>query len=575
MKMKFETVMHGKIFVLAVLIFAMTVLPPRLEGAPVSKTEMIPMRDGVRLATEILLPDDSGKKRSAVLIRTPYGRDMIAKMAGPLLGIGNNFVWVIQDTRGRFDSEGRSSSFVDDAFDGYETIEWLAAQPWSNGKIGTGGISAMGITQYVMHKTRPPHLSCQHIMAASPNLYDDAAYQGGGVRRALMLGWMAGNKFPTYVLELMLSNVDYGGLWELTDLFPDVHKVNVPIMHMAGWYDMFLKGNLDAFMAIQENGDEGARGKQRLVIGPWTHGGFVGLAGLKQGELTYPGNSRYDIFTKVTKWFDECMNGRSHGFMKGPAVRYYVMGDPEDESAPGNEWREADAWPVPAEITPYYFHKDGTLSAENPVSADDSISFIDDPANPVRSIGGANLILPAGPYDQRPVEERDDVLVFSTPVLEEPIEVTGPIEAVIYFTTDVVDTDFAVRLTDVYPDGRSMLLTDGIARASHKDGTDHRIALVPGETYKIAVDLWATSIIFNKGHRIRVSVSGTNFPRFDVNMHNGRYFDLQPGEIDAAIESGLSDYVGKPDLADDAKAANVTIHLNAEKGSHILLPVVK
>ncbi|MFH1537778.1 MAG: CocE/NonD family hydrolase [bacterium] len=573
--MKLNASKPGTFFVMAVLISAASLLSPKFSDAAVTKTEMIPMRDGVRLATEILLPDESGKKRPAVLIRTPYGRDMIAKLAGPLLGMGNDFVWVIQDTRGRFDSEGRSSSFIDDAFDGYETIEWLAAQPWSNGKIGTGGISAMGITQYVMHKTRPPHLTCQHVMAASPNLYEDAAYQGGGVRRALMIGWLAGNNFPTYVLELMFSNVDYGGLWELTDLFPDVHKVNVPIMHMAGWYDMFLKGNLDAFTAIQEKGDDGARGKQRLVIGPWTHGGFAGLAGLKQGELTYPGNSRYDIFTKITKWFDECLNGRSHGFMKGPAVRYYVMGDPEDESAPGNEWREADSWPVPAEITPYYFHKDGTLSAAKPALSDASLSLVDDPASPVPTIGGANLILPAGPYDQRPVEKREDVLVFSTPVLEEPLEITGPIESVIYFTTDVVDTDFTVRLTDVYPDGRSMLLTDGIARASHMEGRDHRIHLEPGKTYKIAVDLWATSIIINKGHRIRVSVSGTNFPRFDVNMHNGRYFDLQPGEIDRAIETGLKEYAGKPDLADDAKAANVTVHLDAEKGSHILLPVVK
>ena len=536
------------------------------------KTEMIPMRDGVRLATDILFPGGKKDKLPVVLIRTPYARVEWEQMATPIFS-GQRFIMVVQNTRGRFDSEGVSTSFIDDPLDGYDTVEWLAAQPWCNGKVATGGISAMGITQYAMDKTRPPHLVCQHVMAAAPSLYHTAAYPGGGFLRSLVFGWIIGNDFPSQILKLMMSNIDYTGLWEMMDLTGDYDKVNIPIMHMAGWYDMFLKGNLDAYMGIQEKGAPGANGKQRLVIGPWTHGGFIGLRGTKQGDLNYPGNSIYNI-NKVQDWFRECLNGENRGFMDGPRVRYYVMGDTEATNAPGNEWRESDVWPVPASVTPYYFHKDSTLSADVPASADDTLAFADDPANPVPTIGGANLNLPAGPMDQRPIEKRDDVLVFTTPPLQKPLEVTGPIAVKLFFKTDVIDTDFTARLTDVYPDGRSMLLTDGIARASHRESDRYRIPLVPGKIYGINIDLWATSIIFNKGHRIRVIVAGSNFPRFDINFHNGMYFDLQPGEIEKAIQNGLKAYTRKPDLPPDYKIAHSILYMNTEYPSHILLPVV-
>lgn len=534
-------------------------------------TVMMQLPDGIHLATDIYRPETDAKV-PVVLIRTTYGREGMASMLLPLFE-GKNIALAIQDTRGRYGSEGVSSIFIDDVSDGYETVEWLARQPWCNGKIGTAGISALGITQYMMDKKAPPHLVCQNVMAAPPSLYDTIVYPGGGVRRGLFYGWVLGQKFPMQVMYLILSQVDYSDMWRMMDLSVDYDKVNVPIMHMTGWYDLYLGGQIGAFMNIQKHGGPGARGKQRLVIGPWIHDNFIGIKGTKQGDLNYPSNSIYPIM-KISDWFDECLKGKDKGFMKGPAVRYYVMGDPEDPKAPGNVWRTADSWPVPADVTPFYFHKDGSLSAAKPKSKDDSFSFTDDPANPVPTLGSRAHAEERHTVDLRPIESRPDVLVLSTPVLDAPVGVTGHPRAKIYFKTDVIDTDFVVRLSDVYPDGRSMLLTDGIIRASHRESLTHRVPLVPGQLYAVDVELWPTSIIFNKGHRIRVDVSATNFPRFDVNMHNGRFFDLSPGELENAEATDLEKYIYTPDLAPDAVPAHTTILLDATHPSHILLPIV-
>ena len=535
------------------------------------KTEMVPMRDGVRLATDVYFPESEKKmKRPTVLVRTPYGRVRMGAMLAPFF-TSKNFIWIIQDTRGRNASEGVSSSFLDDADDGLDTLNWVTAQPWSNGKIGTAGVSAMGITQFTLAKNPPDSLVCQHVMAAPASLYHTAAYQGGALKRYLIFGWLLDNKFPLHTLQMMVSNTEYNGVWERIDLTPDYGRVNYPIMHMAGWYDMFLQGNLDAYVGIRKNGGPAARDTQLLVIGPWTHMGFLGLGGAKQGDLVYPVNSVYDIF-KLPEWFQECLLGRDKGYLRGPKVRYYVMGDVDDPAAPGNEWRTADNWPVHDNAVPYYFHSDGSLSASLPGDAQAARSFVDDPANPVPSIGGANLMLPAGPRDQSPIEGRDDVLVFSTPVLSEPLEITGRIKAVVHFTTDVVDTDIAVRLTDVYPDGRSMLITDGFLRASSRESDRYRVPLKPGQTYQVEVDLWSTSIIINKGHKLRAVVSGSSFPRFDVNMHNGRLIDIRPEPLEEAAKS-FRKYASTPQLPDDYKIANTTIHLSKDKPSHLLLPV--
>ncbi|MEW5944769.1 MAG: CocE/NonD family hydrolase [bacterium] len=554
----------------AVALICLAAGAPRRAGAYEQMTVMAPMRDGVRLSTNVFVPA-GGKKYPALLMRTPYGKEIGNVMVTAALSKG--FAWVVQDTRGRFESEGTSMSFLDEAEDGYDTVEWAAAQPWCDGRVGTVGISAMGINQYVMLPKSPPHLRCAYVMAAAQSLYHDAAYHGGAFRRALVIGWTMGNKLPLMLLELLMDNPDYGPIWHKVNLSERYGSVRVPVMHVGGWYDIFLQGNIDAFNGLQEKGGEGARGKQRLIIGPWTHGGWGALRGFEQGELTYPTNSKYDFFTKVVPWFEECIKGKDRGFQSGPAVRYYLMGDPEDESAPGNEWLEAESWPPPAEPTPFYFHADGRLSVEKPGVESASLTFRADPADPVPTIGGGNLELASGTMDQRAIEKRDDVLVFTTEPLSEPLAIAGPVKAVLHVSTDVPDTDFTARLTDVYPDGRSMLVMDGILRASHRDGYERRTPLEPGKLYALTVDLWDTAIVFNRGHRVRVIIAGSNFPRFDANLNNGKVFDLEAGELERATEN-VWEYIKMPDAGADSRVANNVLRVDASHSSHLVLPLV-
>ena len=564
-----KTVLAGLIFTVALLLGSLIARPAAAQLFD-EQTVMVRMPDGVGLATDLYLPKTK-KRVATVLVRTTYGRKGFANMILPFLA-GKGVALVIQDTRGLHDSEGISSTFIDDALDGYETVEWIASQPWSNGKIGTAGISALGITQYVMHKKPPPHLTCQHVMAAPESLFHTIVYQGGAVRRALFYGWVMNQRFPPHVLQLILAQVDYNEMWQMMDLGQSYQNVNVPIMHMSGWYDLYTRGNLEAYMGIRKNGDPSIRDKQYLVIGPWTHGKFLGIAGTKVGELQYPDNMKYDI-TKIIDYFQECFYGKDRNIMDGPHVRYYVMGDVDDPDAPGNEWRAADDWPVPANPTAYYLHADGTLGADKPAGKD-TMTIVDDPSDPVPTLGSREHAEQREPVDQRPIESRDDVLVFTTPPLEKPVEVTGHITAKIYFTTDVVDTDFVVRLTDVYPDGRSMLVTDGIARAQRRESLTERVLLEPGKPYEIDIEVWPTSIIFNKGHSIRVSVSGTNFPRFDVNSHTGQYHHYTWDEIKKAFDDGkLEEYVYTPNPAPDAKVAHTVIDVSAVRPSHIVLPL--
>jgi putative CocE/NonD family hydrolase len=285
-------------------------------------------------------------------------------------------------------------------------------------------------------------------------------------------------------------------------------------------------------------------------MGPWTHGGW--RKGTKQGELTYPENAaKPPKNVDDGRWFEYWLKGVDNGIMKEPAVAYYVMGDTSDSNAPGNQWRTADGWPPPAKETPYYLRKDGRLHAELPAPDEPPQSYQYDPKNPVPTVGGNNLNMPAGPFDQRHVENRPDVLLFTTPVLEQPLEVTGRIKVILWASSSAKDTDFTAKLTDVYPDGRSMLVLDGIIRARHRDSMEREDFVEPGKIYRFEIDLWSTSLIFNKGHRVRVAVSSSNFPRFDANPNTGKQSWEEQNPI----------------------AATNTVYHDAEHPSHILLPV--
>jgi len=481
-----------------------------LAGCVQTNHYMVPMRDGVNLATDVYLSKTSTQPHGAILIRTPYNKNQ-------LILLGTNWAqsgWptIGQDMRGRFASEGNDTVFRNEQTDGPDTLAWIATQPWSNGKVATFGGSALGITQYLTAGANPPQLACQYIQVATPNLYKHAMYPGGEFRKNLVEEWLRGQGQEAYAMlpELWAHEnytLDY---WTNVSLDDNWQDVNVPAIHIGGWYDIFTQGTIDGFLGYQHLGGPGAVGKSKLILGPWTHGG----AGTrKQGELTYPSNS-VDNFSQALFWQmvnEYTMDGPTD-FDRWPAVTYYVMGDVDNPNASGNEWRTADDWPIPFTEQAWYLQTNDSL-LPMPPAATYQFTYAYTPSNPVPTRGGGNLLIPAGPYDQRLVENRSDVLVFTSPVLQHPYEATGAIKARLFVSSNCPDTDITVKLTDVYPDGRSMLITDGILRMRYRNGCDHWEFMEPGTIYQVDVDLWSTSYVWNTGHQIRVAISSSNYPR--------------------------------------------------------------
>jgi predicted acyl esterase len=485
-----------------------------------SETHMVAMRDGTRLATTVYTPDSQGPW-PVVLARSPYGRfglhfDLLVAKSNQ-----QGYVFVIQNVRGKGDSEGNPwIVFRNGGWgmvqDGYDTVEWLAKQAWCNGKIGTWGASALGITQAMMSPSQPPHLKCQHIGFAFSNMYSHCAYQGGVWRTELVEAWLKANRLEKVNLEAFVEHPTYDHFWMDLDAAAQAARVNVPVLFVGGWYDCFSQGTIDGFLAIQNNGIGAARDKCRLVMGPFAHGQIK--------ELEYPPNSRFPVAADEWQWFDHHLKGEENELADKNSVYYYVMGDPEDKDAPGNQWRTADTWPPASKSTRFYLHNDGRLDQKRSITATASKSYHYDPKDPVPTIGGGNLTIPVGPMDQRAVEGRQDVLVFSSPVLTEPLEVTGRICAKLWISSSAPDTDFTAKLSDVYPDGRSMIVTDGILRTRFRESFQEEKMMEPNKVYPIEIDLWSTSLVFNKGHRIRVSISSSNHPRFDPNPNTGAPF---------------------------------------------------
>lgn len=514
------------------------------KGVRLAKV-MMPMRDGIRLATHIYFPDGNGPW-PVVLIRTPYGKggEAINWEGRQLLDRG--ILLAIQDPRGRFESEGKSTAFGDDINDGYDAVEWIASQPWCTGKVGTYGRSGPGITQYMMALSAPPHLACQHIGIASSDPYMHGVFQGGAYRESLCDNWIEKNGYDLAAhKELFARHSSRDDYWDNHSAVARAADVNSPIIHWSGYWDMFCQAAIDAFVAIQAHGGPNARGKQKLVIGPWSHG-----IQRNPGELLFPENALLVPNMDEWAWFDYHLKGIDSDLIKQSAVAYYVMAASE-AGAPGNYWRTLDSWPPPSKPVSWFLHKDKSLSPEPPKETIAKLSYDYDPNNPVRTIGGAELFLPKGSFDMRRNEERDDVLVFTSEPLTEPLEVTGRVSAKLFVSSSAPDTDFTAMLCDVYPDGRSMLLLDGIKRARYRYSDRFESMMTPGNVYELDVDLWTTSIIFNKGHRIRVSISSSNFPRFDANPNTGLPWNS----------------------SEEAVTATNTLHLSADYPSNIILPV--
>lgn len=525
---------------------------PQAQPASHKKTLMVAMRDGTKLATDIYLPMGEGPF-PVILLRTPYNKNMGAGIGAA--GAQRGYAVVVQDTRGRFASEGQNFPFEGDGWwenrwDGYDTVEWIAAQPWCNGKIGTMGGSALGITQLLLAGTGTSRLACQQIHVGAPSGYHDLAFTGGTLRKAMVETWLTATNHHPDSLKRWVSHPTYDSFWRERDLTHRFKRVNVPALHVGGWYDIFCQGTIDAFNGYQRQGGPKARGRQKLLMGPWTHGIFQDRA----GELSFP-NAKHppNRVDDMWRWFDHYLKGMDTGIEKEAAVTYYVMGDTTDPSAPGKEWRTADRWPPPgAQMTPFYFHDDRTLSKAKPSTKGKPITFTYDPRNPVPTCGGRQLTLKAGALDQRAIESRPDMLIFTSEPLAEPLEVTGRVRVELWASSDCPDTDFVVKLCDVYPDGRSMNVCEGILRARFREGFHKEKLLEPGKPYRFRIDLWSTSIVFNRGHRLRVQVTSSNAPGWDPNPNTGAPFRAD----------------------DKMQVARNTVYLDGKRPSHILLPVM-
>ncbi len=469
------------------------------------KQEMVPMRDGVKLATTVYLPPGDGPF-PVVLTRTPYGKDAMYGPQAHKLFLEKGYVRVAQDVRGKFKSEGKYVAFGDDMLDGYDTIEWIAKQPWSNGKVGMYGPSAMGITQNLAAIANPPHLVTCFVQVAPSSSFRYSTYPGGLFLKDLNEGWLKAQGVPPAdVPRPIIKTYDEDA--RTRDLRAQAAHINIPMYNVGGWYDIFLQGSIDSFLALQGDGGPKARGNQKLMMGAFGHGAM-------KGDLKYPAEAGNLSGGDPIQWFDYWMKGIDNGVMKEPAIRYYVMGDTMDKSAPGNEWRTAASWPPQATSTSFYLTAAHGLASAKP-SGKGTLSYVYDPKNPTPTVGGNNLIMDRGPMDQRKVTDRADVVKFTSEALKTPLEITGPMTAELAISTDVEDTDFIVKLIDVYPNGYEALVID--------EGTRLRFAIDPkGATraqkkkvYNVKVDLWSTSLVFNTGHKIEVVVQSSNDPRFE------------------------------------------------------------
>jgi hypothetical protein len=517
--------------------------------AAIAGTVMVATPDGAQLATDVHLPQGEGPF-PVVLIRTPYNKEPTAQFAKTFTDRG--FACVVQDVRGNFASKGRFMGFADDGWgerqDGKTTLTWIRNQPWCNGKVGTWGPSALGITQVMLGGTGAD-VTCQFIQVAASNFYDQLAYQGGVFRKNLAEKWLQ-SRSALHVVDIWKSHPTYDDFWIGHNAEARAPEVTAPAVHLGGWFDIFAKGTINNFTSRHYHGGKTARGNQILIIGPWPHGIVQ-----KFGELKFPDNFNFNHRDVLDRFFDHWLKGEDTGIMAEPPVHYYTIGDGDDAHAPGNEWRTAQGWP-PFETRPtrYLLAKDGKLTTDPKQIQNDTVSYDYDPKEPCPTHGGANLGLPplkVGPFDQRQVAHRPDVLTFATAPLEKPIEITGALRLKLYVSSSAPDTDFTAKFLDIYPDGRQILMTDNIQRLKLRNGLGATDPLPPGAVGELDVDLWMISLIFNKGHRIGVQISSSNYPRFEKNPNTGDDFPVE----------------------DHYQIARNTIHIGPTHPSGLILPV--
>ena len=432
-----------------------------------------------------------------------------------------------QNFRGAYLSEGKYNGYRAVGWgehkDGYDTVEWLAKQSWSTGKIGTIGGSQGGYVQNFLAVTQPPHLVAQYMRDTGLSLFHEGYRIGGTTRPGRFGDFFQYARDPEegrQWVENIFRHPTYDEYWQQEDCTRHFDKMKVPCFTIGSWYDFMSVGSIDSYVGRQHRGGPGSRGKQQLLIGPWLHGGTKDQN--KIGDLEFPANARFDADAHMLRWFDHYLKGVDNKVEKEPTVRYYVLGAP-GESSEGNVWRSAADWPVAATDTPYYVGPGGQLEKSPPAEAGSTI-FVSDPVNPAPIPG---LGFP-GAKDAREYEKHPEVRTFSTKPLSAPVEWTGKVRTEIFVSSTARDTDLIVRISDVYPDGRSILIVDSVRRARFREGFEREVFMKPGEVYKIAFDVGSMSQIFNRGHRIRVTVAGTGAPFYEPNPNTGGPMTLQP-----------------------------------------------
>ena len=495
--------------------------PAAAEAPQAKHTEVfIAMRDGVKLAANVFLPDGPGPW-PVVLTRTPYLKDGRMFGAGADRWTRAGYAYVVQDVRGKGRSEGFYDAFNNDIEDGYDTVEGLAAEPWSNGKIGIMGASAMGITSNLAAIAEPPHLKAAFVIVA-PNETFSTSFLGGVPKDKDNTDWLRDQKVAQSVIDEDQGRIERSVFHDRQGPGEELKYVRIPIYNVGGWYDIFNTGSVYNFVYLQNHGATGARGNQKLFMGPFGHGDL-------SGNLAYPnmdslrgvmsGDNGQDI-----RWFNYWLKGIDNGIMDEPPVQFFMMGAAEKGAySPKNKLIVAGDWPLAYRAMHYYLAPDLGLTTKAPTAPEAKTAYRFDPANPVKTFGGANLTFERGPEDQRQVGQRQDYLRFQTPVLDHDVQVAGPVSVELYAATDGPDTDFEAKLVDVYPDGYEALVLDAPIRARYRHGRmpDDVQMMTPGAPEKLTIDLWNTALTFEKGHRIALHITSSNAPRFEVNANNG------------------------------------------------------
>lgn len=551
---------------------------------------LIAMRDGIRLSTDIYFPAFQGTKAigqfPVILERTPYDNSSPSAVTNAKYFARRGYITAIQDVRGRFESEGEWYAFAKEAPDGFDTIEWLGIQSWSNGLVGTMGSSYGGSNQSAAATLNPPHLSTMIVGVGASNYYHSSMRHNGAAEQrfqvyafrmavtskeasanpALKAALIDAfeNQMPDIVKNLPLKknstllsslpsyekwaldivqNTDYDNYWKqrgyaISEYYTE--HADIPSLYLGGWYDSYARNTCESFLKLKEIKDS----PQKLLMGPWTHGGW---------EVTYSGDVDFGTDSHINhndlrlSWFDHYMKNMDTEVKYWPDIRIFTMGSeevrPDDQHRiyKGGFWQDESSWPPRDSLpTRYYLEQEGGLSLNAPQNNDDSCtSYTYDPKNPVPTVGGglsaADSIMPPGAYDQRgrldllgcsdtqPLNTRDDILTFQTLPLEKPVEVTGPIVIHLWASSSETDTDFTAKLIDVvppstsYPEGLAINLSDSIIRTRYRNNWSSPEPMIPNNPYEFIFELYPTSNIFNSGHKIRLDISSSNWPRFDIN----------------------------------------------------------